>query len=265
MDRNRKLGSKPVLFAFTFAAVLVGLLIVTSRGAFSTTTANPGNSFTAATSFGGGGGITQVQKKDGGTSGNQTSITVTFDSTPTEDNLLILVHDYGSAATVTLPSGWSQAAQKRDTNDNGNTTTIAYKVAGASESTAVTVTVGSSKHSTLSIFEYSGIVTSSPLDQSATNGCGDGRSCSIGTTGTTSQADELVIGGLGISGSTGGWNDEWTNSFTQQTTIVSTGSGTKSDSTVADFIASSTGTFESTETWNQDKKAFGVIATFKGA
>ena len=264
MDRNRNLGSKPVLFMFTFAAVLVGLLIVTSRGAFSTTTANPGNSFTAATSFGGG-GIAQVQKKDAGTSGNQTSITATFDSTPTEDNLLILVHYFPSSSTVTLPSGWSQAAQKRDTNDNGNTITMGYKVAGASESTAVTVTVGSNKHSTLSIFEYSGLVTSSPLDQSATNGCGDGRSCSVGTTGTTSQADELVIGGLGIGGNIGGWDNTWTNSFTQQTTAISTGSGTISNNSVADCIASSTGTFESTEGWNQDKKAFGVIATFKGS
>ena len=96
----------------------------TSRGAFSTTTNNPGNSFTAATSFGGG-GIVQEQAQDAGTVGNQTSITATFGSTPTEDNLLILVHHYSSASTVTLPSGWTEAEQNRDTNDNGNTTTIA--------------------------------------------------------------------------------------------------------------------------------------------
>ena len=236
----------------------------TSRGAFSTTTNNPGNSFTAATSFGGG-GIVQEQAQDAGTVGNQTSITATFGSTPTEDNLLILVHYYSSASTVTLPSGWTEAEQNRDTNDNGNTTTIAYKVAGASEGTGVTVTVGSSRHSTLSIFEYSGIVTSSPLDQSAQNSCQDGRSCSVGTTGTTSQADELVIGALGVPGNIGGWDNTWTNSFTQQTTAISTGSGTIANNSVADYIASSTGTFETTEGWNQDKKAFGVIATFKGA
>lgn len=175
----------------------------------------------------------------------------------------MLIHHYSSSATVTLPSGWSQAAQKRDTNDAGNTITIAYKVTRASEATGVTV--GSNKRSTLSIFEYSGLVTSSPLDQSATNGCGDGRSCSVGTTGTTSQADELVIGGLGIAGNIGGWDNTWTNSFTQQTTAISSGSGTLSNNSVAHYIASSTGTFETTEGWNQDKKAFGVIATFKGS
>lgn len=84
----------------------------------------------------------------------------------------------------------------------------------------ITVTVGSSKHSSLSIFEYSGIVTSSLLDQIAKKSCGDDRSCATGT---------------------------------------------KSNNSIAHYIASATGTFESTEGWNQDKKAFGVIATFKGA
>ncbi len=87
----------------------------------------------------------------------------------------------------------------------------------------------------------------------------------MGTTGTTSQADELVIGALGVPGNIGGWDNTWTNSFTQQTTAISTGSGTKANNSVAHYIASSTGTFESTESWNQDKKAFGVIATFKGS
>jgi len=146
--------------------------------------------------------------------------------------------------------------------------TIAYKIAGAAEGTGVTVSVGFADDQTLTIFEYSGIDTVSPLDQTASNACNPATtSCSTGTTATTSVADELIIAGLGLQGSSGGWANTWTNGFTQQSTLESTGGGAAghSASSTADRIVSATGTFETTEGWITSRIAAGVIATFKAA
>ena len=36
------------------------------------------------------------------------------------------------------------------------------------------------------------------------------------------MADELLIAGVGLNGTSGGWGNTWSNGFTQQSTVVST-------------------------------------------
>ena len=209
-------------------------------------------------------GIDRVQKTTAASAGNASSITATYGAAPTQDNLLVLVHHYTTTGTVTLPAGWTQAVLQVGTGKF----TIAYKIAGAAEGTGVTVSVGFADDQTLSIFEYSGIDTVSPLDQTASNLCSTATtSCSTGTTATTSVADELLIAGLATMGASGGWADTWTNGFTQQSTVESTGGGAggHSASSTAEVIVSATGTFETTEGWTTTRSAQGVIATFKAA
>ena len=248
--------------AAILAMLAAFLLAFQGTGAvFSATTDNPGNSFTAATSF----GIAQVQKATAASAGATISVTATYGAAPTQDNLLVLVHHYRNIGTVTLPAGWTQAVASVS---SGDTTTIAYKIAGAAEGTGVTVSVSVDHHQTLTIFEYSGIDTVSPLDRTASNACPTPvTSCSSGTTATTIQADELVIAGIGLKGSAGGWANTWTNGFTQQSTVESTlgGAASHSASSTADRIVSAIGTFETTEGWTDSRVAQGAIATFKGA
>ena len=253
----------PAVLTLFVALVLAATAVVvsSSRGAFFDSTDNAGNSFVAAASFG---GIIQLQKASAASAGEAPSITATYGSAPTQDNLLVLVHHYRDDVTVTLPVGWTEAVALVNSK---STITIAYRIAGAAEGTGVTVSVSRDKSQTLHIFEYSGIDTTSPLDQTASNSCSvPTTSCSSGTTATTSVADELVIAGFGVNGTSGGWDDTWTNSFTEQSTVESTGSaGERSASSIADRIVTATGTFETTEGWTISLKALGAIATFKAA
>ena len=240
---------------------LAALTLVSSRGAFSDPTDNLGNSFTATASFG---AITQIQKASAGSAGSASSITASYGSTPVQDNLLVLVHHYRANGTVTLPAGWAQAVTEQQ---SGSRITIGYKIAGASEGTDITVTVSSSGQQTITIFEYSGIDTVSPLDQTASNavGVGNPTSCSTGTTPTTTTADELLIAGVGLNGTSGAWADTWTSSFTQQSTVVSSGglANQRSASSTADNIVSATGGYETTESWTTGRKCQAAIATFR--
>ncbi len=264
MSGARRLPPALLVVLLSLVVSLASLTVVSSRGAFSDSTDNAGNSYTAAACF----DLCQVQEETGATSGIKASVTASYGAAPTQDNLLVLVHHFWDIdediGFITLPAGWTQAVTRTGT---GSRLTIAYKVAGAAEGTDVTVSNNPSGHQTITIFEYSGIDTVSPLDRTASNQT-TSTSCSTGTTATTSVAEELVIGAIGLEGASGGWANTWTNSFTQQSTVVSSGSGgapAYSDSSTADRIVSATGTFETTESWPITRLCLGVIATFKAA
>ncbi len=123
------------------------------------------------------------------------SATATYPQTPTQGNLLIAVisekEPGGGVGFDSFPSGWTAAG------GNGSTTydhEILYKIAGASEPTAVTVaaTVAVATEVNIMIYEYSGIAAS-PLDrttqQTGTNSLTPSRTF----TSATRQADELLI------------------------------------------------------------------------
>ena len=248
-----------LVLIFSLVASLASLTLVSSRGVFSDPTDNLGNSFAAAASFG---GITQVQKASAGTAGNASSISATYGSTPAQDNLLVLVHHYRNTGTLTLPAGWTEAVSQQG---SGSTITIAYKVAGAAEGTDVTVSVSPSGHQTMTIFEYEGLSIVTPLDQTASNfDITTTTSCSTGTTPTTTGADQLLIAGIGLNGTSDGWANTWTNSFSQQSTVVSTGgsAANRSASSTADRIVTATGTYETTESWTTSRNCQAAIVTF---
>jgi hypothetical protein len=163
---------------------------------------------------------------------------------------------------VTVPSGWSIAAQE------GNLT-IAYKVAGASESSSVTFsTTPIPASQTLTIFEFSGTDPTAPLDQVASNASGGifgVTNLSTGTTGVTTVADEVLVAAVATNGDPGGFNNAWTNSFVQEFDVISSGFGTLSAQTTALRFVSSTGQYETTESWNTSRTAYGAIVTFKSA
>lgn len=186
---------------------------------------------------------------------------VTLDNAITEGNLLLACHFTGDSNSI-APSGFDTAVDLIDATANLDAGAIYYKVAGASESTTITCTIGgASDEQHLSVLEVRGPFDSTPLDQTSKSAepvTAD--SVSTGTTGTTAQADEFAIA-LFTSRS---WQRYVvpTNDFEKLYTTLSGAKGAMS----AFKVLTSQGTVETTGTQNlgTDTLMAGV-ATFKKA
>jgi hypothetical protein len=154
---------------------------------------------------------------------------------------------------------WVQASTA--TNANGVTVEIWYANNVTSAGTGVTVNLAATLKASAVIAEYSGLLTSGVLNQTANN-TGNSTSPSTGTTGTTSQADQLWIGGMAnINTST--YSAE-TNSFTELAESASTGGAatTRNNTVLEERIVSATGTASTAATLSATQQWAGAIATF---
>lgn len=123
----------------------------------------------------------------------------------------------------------------------------------------ITVTYSTTRHIAMRAYSVSGIA-SSAIDVSATQTAGSGTSASVGPTGSTAQADELVFATWGYqnsrtftagSGYTAGTKDETTSTIRGR---------------VAEWkIVSATGAQTADGGWSSATTHAGVVATFKGA
>lgn len=181
-----------------------------------------------------------------------TTVSATFASPPTQDNLLVAIVGTLASVTINEPSGWLTAINESGAPGQA----IFYKITGASEPSMVTVSVLAATGLGLHIYEYSGIDTTDPFDLTA-SASGIGDSVSSGTV-TTTQPDELLIAGLVINLNTS--FSAWTNSFVERNdfsglaSVVSYGG--------ADLIVSSVGTYSTTATTGGVGVWRGQIATF---
>ncbi|HZC82347.1 MAG TPA: hypothetical protein VE222_11665, partial [Nitrospiraceae bacterium] len=149
-----------------------------------------------------------VQSKSGTATG--TSITVTFDNTPTNGNLMVAIVN-SNDGDATNPTGWNTDVNKVDVTDD-DFLRIASKVAGAGESSAVTFTGFVGNNHCLDIMEFS-LPSATPLDVTSSDGESLGvTSQTSGTTGTTAQASEVSIVGFHIRANVSGVS--LTNGFT---------------------------------------------------
>lgn len=174
-------------------------------------------------------------------------------------------------ATITPPAGWTLAVSGTCDLGNGGgriRLSIYYIENAASQSGTSSWTSSggymSGARAALSLLEYSGIVTSSSLDKTATgaaatNGGGfpytNDTVATTGTTGATSQNSELCICGIMATPTL----SSITGSFTVQETQLG------SNYIAADRIVSATGTYVATMTLNTAGCFAGAMATFKGA
>lgn len=122
----------------------------------------------------------------------------------------------------------------------------------------------------MSLVEWAGVATSTPLDVTASAQTSDtGTSQATGTTATTAQADELVMIGLGMAAPVGNSDVGFTDPVTGFTTIHKVVDNLTDIGTFHAFkVVSSVGTQAATFNWthseaNQGRQA--VIATFKAA
>lgn len=197
-----------------------------------------------------------------------TSISCGMASTPINGNALIAIigtrgtSDNRVSSITQTGATWTRQAQR--SNASGVTTEVwaAFNVSGAS--TTVTVNLAASLKASAIIVEYSGLATSGSLDQTATNS-GSSSAPSTGTTATTSQADELWIGGIAnINTST---YSAPTNSFTEVAEAASGGgaSSTRNNAVFLERIVAATGTASTGATLSGTQQWAGVVATFRAA
>lgn len=212
-------------------------------------------------------------------SGGATNITLGW--TPTNGNTLILTLGYhlNSSADITsitqTGATWQKAINENAVvgqPSNGDAEIwYASNISGASTSISVNLTAGQSNYGGgITVSEWSGLANSNVLDQTASNETyGNTSSMDSGTTGTTAQANELVIASFEVPtvGQANSFSGP-TNGFTILGQGTSLGSSSYGAHCATYKIASSTGAFDT-----QIVPAFSYpsayndacIATFKGA
>ena len=197
-------------------------------------------------------------------SAGTTSFTATLPSAPTAGNFLVAVFTAHRVGSPTMPSGWLTAAENQNST-NVETVGIYYlpNVPGGTGA-GVTFTIGTSAEGALYIAEFSGVATSSPLDQTGTKQQNtNSGSIAIVTAGNLAVDGELGITGVVMfttSSVTFTQGSGWAQMIAQGTTgeegdnayqILTTGSG----ATLSDTVTMSLSNHHSD----------GVIATFKPA
>jgi autotransporter-associated beta strand protein len=213
-----------------------------------------------------------VQKSKGNTGANTaTSFSVAMTTAPIAGNTMIaVISTRGTSANIVTSitqSGvsngtWVRASQS---NISGMTTEIWY-APNLPSGTGTAITINQTNfRSAAVIMEYSGVLTSNPLDKvSQTNSVGTGISASTGSTATTIQANELWIGGIGFASSANTLGTP-SNSFAQVDNAASTNGTATSNARVyaLERIVSSPGTATSGGTISSSTQWAGSIATFR--
>lgn len=159
--------------------------------------------------------ITRVQGNARGTASFTDTINVTLSQAPANGNLLIAV--IGGISSDKIVSSISETGvtwtkQVSNLYASYYDVEIWAGVVGSDASANITVSCsGSENYWVADVCEYSGLLTSGFLDKTATNQ-GFSASPNTGTTATTTQNDELWIGGIINYGDSG--QSSPTNGFT---------------------------------------------------
>lgn len=194
-----------------------------------------------------------------------TSLTATWDFTPVQNRLLIVMAAANQTAgdvTFTGPSGYTLATAAVSTSTKVTAATW-YKIAGASEGNPQ-VQISAARDMAMIGLEYSGNVTASVIDKQANNS-GLGTTSDTGTTATTAQAEELWMGM--IAQQTSATQTSPTNGFSIVGNEVSNNAGGFSRCRVValEKIVSATGTANTGCTVSASREWVGKMTTYKAA
>lgn len=204
------------------------------------------------------GAIVLVQSAQAASTGDVNTVSAIFASQPTAGNLLVAVAGNLAASTPTTPTGWSVAI---DESGNAPGQAIFYRIAALSEPTTVTVNgYGTPTRLGLHVYEYRGIASTAPLDQTASSS-GNGTALSTGTTAAIGQPVELVLAAFVIdaAGSLGGW----TNGFTERRDFVNGGAAPQAGYAGAEVVVSDVAGHGTDATATVAGNWRGQVVTFK--
>ncbi|MCE9614680.1 MAG: hypothetical protein K8T26_10420 [Lentisphaerae bacterium] len=211
--------------------------------------------------------VARVQTATGNSGSGAAAFTVTLGSTPVTGNSLVaVISTRGTSAnrvTAVTQTGviWSRVSQAA--NGSGTTTEIWYAPNASAAGTAVAITLANSLRAAAVVMEYSGVLSAGAQDQVA-SATGSSTTAVTGTTPSTSQGNELWIGGVGLVSS----------SYTLGTpnnAFVAVANAQSSNSTAAnnakvyamEKIVSATGAAASGGTVSSSSPWSGAVATFK--
>jgi subtilisin family serine protease len=270
-------GTTPYSWSISVGALPTGLALVPSTGVISGTptgigtstftvkvtdassvTATKPLSLTISASSGGGIGLVQENAVQGSAVG---SVSVAFPTTNTAGNLILaFVRMSTSTQTVTLTdragNTYAEAVAQVQTTD-GSQVHLFYAKTILGAANTVTATFSSTNnHPWLAIYEYRGLNTNSPLDQTA-HAQGSDTAPNSGSTATTTSANELVFAAMGLPASYSGTQTLLGGySLLQNDTATSPASNEY-------MLVTSTGSFAATFTLSATANWSVIVATFK--
>lgn len=207
--------------------------------------------------------ISLVQSISANGGGYVQNATATFGSNVTAGNLIVVL--VASAQNITsLSDGLGNTYTKIDADITADSKSgdlwYAKNITGGS--CTITSTTTNYNDTCIIAFEFSGLDTTAPLDQHTyTNESGYVTSHSSGSTSTTTQADELVIGAYN-----GSANDAGYAAGATFTGLVSKDGADLYTSAGMEYkTVSSTGTQSADMTTSQFQRGCMFVATFKAA
>jgi hypothetical protein len=193
--------------------------------------------------------LTRVQSTTGSTAGSAASSFGVTVSAPANGNTLVAVISTRGISSNRVSSisqtgaTWTKASEA--VNASGETTEIWYAPNISGAGTTVTINLAASLFASAVVAEYTGILSASPVDKTATD-TGTSTTPDTGTTATTTQGAELWLGGTGLP------NSSYTlgsiqNSFTAFANVQSSGGIATNNANVyaLEKIVNSTGTASS--------------------
>ncbi len=206
-----------------------------------------------------------------------TSLVITTTSAVTAgDDIIVAFATYGDpdyTISITDSAGntYEEVAQSICYEHGRTYIFAAYDVKALPSGSAITITHTSvaARAAVASVFR--GLAKIDPLDQSLGNPAvgaqqtASGTTATVGPTGTTVQASELLIGAIGTEGPLGDTAGTWGNSFIAGLRAGTTGGDANSNWTISlgYRIVSSTGTYTAQKSGMTDRYWAAAIATFK--
>jgi hypothetical protein len=272
-------GTLPYTWSIASGALPAGLVLATSSGAISGLPSGTGTSnFTvqvtgangaailkafsitvAGTSSGNGIALVQANAAQGS---SVKSLSVAFPISNTVGNLIIaFVRMSTSTQTVALADSagnpYIEAVGQLQTSDGSQSHLFyAKNILGAPNTVTATFS-STNSHPWLAVFEYRGLNTSSPLDQTS-HALGSSTTPNSGVTPTTSSATELVFSGLQLA-----YNYQGTETAGSGYTLVQSDTGSSPASTES-MVVTTKGSYSATYTLSSSANWSALVATFIG-
>jgi hypothetical protein len=216
------------------------------------------------------GDIGSAQSKTAGT-----SLAVTTNAAVASGDDIIVAFAADPSATVSSVSDsagntYNQAVDVSNSGDVRTYIFAAYNVNALSSGSTITINHASVSARAAVVSAFRGLANSAVLDQTHT-GTGSSTSPTSGATSTTTQADELLIGAIGMEGPNVDNPGTWSNSFTDGLRLgTSFGSSSGDDTDVTASmgwrIVGATGAYTAAKSGLATSRDWAAaIATFKAA